>query len=1032
MKATFKSSFSRRQYGKQSRFGRFACVVSTFLLCVTVFGTTVMIGAGPAWAQAIVIVRSAEVADASQLTFFVPANVGVSEQRDGDQFNIVFTAPMDFDFGPFRTTPLRFVAAPGYSQTDSETTVSLTLTNGASAELSRTGRRLVLRAAVPEVAAPTPAETAAAQAQEQAAQQQATEQAAADQLNTVPGLADFVAEEQATATVAQNAAANQNTSAAESSDEQADSPTRNLESGAASGPLLTVSMEAGADGAQHIHFEWRYRVSSAVFSRGGYLWVIFDEEAEPDLAALQPFLNDRITTAEQARDRDQTLFRFTLNDEQGVVVSAEDNRWTVSLMDEEQTPSNPITMARQDVESDNFRLFIPIENPGPHLRIMDPLVGDVLDVIPILAPGSGASRERVFAQFSLLPSAQGLVLTRNSDQLVVSRFSNGVAVGGVTNLAISNSPLDTDIALRRLQAQGALRPARLIDFEVWRLGPLDDFNDNRTRLLGAISQAEGDEINERRWDLARFFLGHGLASEAMAVLSLMAEASPEIMTDPKYRAVRGIGAYYLRDYVEAQRQLGARELDVEPGIYLWRSLVAETIGEYENSIKLFERGRESIDQYEPKQIAAFRSAVVRAALAVERFDTANWQLSLLRRMELDPYSLADVDYLEGRLLQLLGEGEEAKTYFLGIDEFINRRAAAHARYAMALAQLESGDIDNDQAIEEMERLRYSWRGDKFEQELLHGLGQMYMAKDDYRHGLETLRQAVASFEESAATRAMTQEMVTAFHRLFLEGEADKLPPVQALGLYYDFRELTPLGAEGDQMIRRLADRLVGVDLLDRAAELLNHQVRFRLEGSAQALIASRLAKIYLLDHRSEDALEILRATRQASMPADVAEDRRLVEARVLVELGRYDEAEILIEAQTSPEAMAIRADLFWGAGNWPEVASSTATILNERWRDTSQPLNNEERQYLIRHVIALSLDDQRAQLDLVKARYADLMQDGLLANAFDVITSPENYTNDELRDVVRRTAAVDTLQSFMDSYRQEFINRLPASPESSQ
>ena len=86
-----------------------------------------------------------------------------------------------------------------------------------------------------------------------------------------------------------------------------------------------------------------------------------------------------------------------------------------------------------------------------------------------------------------------------------------------------------------------------------------------------------------------------------------------------------------------------------------------------------------------------------------------------------------------------------------------------------------------------------------------------------------------------------------FRSLFLDGDADQMEPVRALALYYDFRELTPVGKEGDEMIRLLADRLVAVDLLDRAAQLLEHQVKFRLRREKKAQIGVRLAAIHLTD-----------------------------------------------------------------------------------------------------------------------------------------------------------------------------------------
>jgi hypothetical protein len=60
-------------------------------------------------------------------------------------------------------------------------------------------------------------------------------------------------------------------------------------------------------------------------------------------------------------------------------------------------------------------------------------------------------------------------------------------------------------------------------------------------------------------------------------------------------------------------------------------------------------------------------------------------------------------------------------------------------------------------------------------------------------------------------------------------------------------------------------------------------------------------------------------------------------------------------------------------------------------------------------------------LALVRARYLEAMQSGRYANAFDVMTSPEQQSSDRIRKVARETAAVDSLQSFMVAYRNEFL-----------
>jgi len=58
-------------------------------------------------------------------------------------------------------------------------------------------------------------------------------------------------------------------------------------------------------------------------------------------------------------------------------------------------------------------------------------------------------------------------------------------------------------------------------------------------------------------------------------------------------------------------------------------------------------------------------------------------------------------------------------------------------------------------------------------------------------------------------------MASTFKKLYLDGAADTMAPVAAIGLYDEFRDLTPTGTPGDEMIRKLADRLVKASFVRR-------------------------------------------------------------------------------------------------------------------------------------------------------------------------------------------------------------------------
>ena len=145
------------------------------------------------------------------------------------------------------------------------------------------------------------------------------------------------------------------------------------------------------------------------------------------------------------------------------------------------------------------------------------------------------------------------------------------------------------------------------------------------------------------------------------------------------------------------------------------------------------------------------------------------------------------------------------------------------------------------------------------------MARIYSDTGRYGESLAAARTATRLQPNSEVSRQGQDEAAALFAQLFLSPKGDDLPPVDALGMFYEYRELTPIGRRGDEMIRRLADRLVAVDLLDQASELLQYQVDQRLEGAARAQVAARLAMVYLTNRKPDRAIAALRTTRIADL-----------------------------------------------------------------------------------------------------------------------------------------------------------------------
>ena len=185
--------------------------------------------------------------------------------------------------------------------------------------------------------------------------------------------------------------------------------------------------------------------------------------------------------------------------------------------------------------------------------------------------------------------------------------------------------------------------------------------------------------------------------------------------------------------------------------------------------------------------------------------------------------------------------------------------------------------------------------------------EMCIRDRDFVSGLTALRQAVTFFPNNVEARVVSKRMISQFSSIYTDGTADSMTPLTALSMYDQFRELTPVGRRGDRIIQRLADRLVEVDLLDRASILLDRQVKFRLRGKQKAKVGSKLALIRLLDRQPKMALDALNESVSPGLDSALALERKRLRSRSVFELGDSESALKLITNDGSRKADLLRA-----------------------------------------------------------------------------------------------------------------------------
>lgn len=246
-----------------------------------------------------------------------------------------------------------------------------------------------------------------------------------------------------------------------------------------------------------------------------------------------------------------------------------------------------------------------------------------------------------------------------------------------------------------------------------------------------------------------------------------------------------------------------------------------------------------------------------------------------------------------------------------------------------------------------------------------------------------------------------------------------MPAIDALSLFYDFSELTPLGRRGDEMIRRLSDRLVAVDLLDQAAELLQHQIDHRVQGAGRAQVAVRLALIYLMNRKPDRALQALRTTRAVDAATELRNQRLLLEARALSDTGRHDLAIEVIANLQGREVDRLRADILWAAKRFGPAAEQIEKFHGERWREFA-PLSDVERSDILRGAIGYAMADDALGLDRFRQKYLAKMAETPDQRAFEILTAPVARAGQEFGEIAKAASAVNTLDGFMQEMRARY------------
>ena len=842
---------------------------------------------------------------------------------------------------------------------------------------------------------------------------------------------------------------------------QADTPPPAAAKAKSGNKEFPVTVQKTADGAV-LNFPWPSRAAAAVFERSHAIWIVFSHEAYVRTELLSTVMPKQVLRVQQYGYPGALVLRLTTDGSIHAIASQQGNNyeWNVTLSSSTAKPAldTPINV---DITNEHNNLLFDVYDISGSVQFYDPEIDDQIIAIPTFETGRGVLLAREYPDFSLLATQQGIVITSLRDDISAQATRKGIKITASKPLAVSTSlPLETQHASPIPGASAATNV--LMPYDRWYVAP-KDFKFERMKRLQDIAGSSVDASPEAMMKMVSLYLGQGFAPEALAYLSLIKQISPDYYVQNKLALLSAASNASLSRLSEASEDIAAKELDgLEEGT-LWREFLATV-----KPAALDTRGATEVNDSKPAEAASKPPAVAAApstasednpqpvkaipVVAPPNFDWLGYNRSYIRfypprlrqRMAMlmkDAYVMqgreedalkmfdtlavdgmldpirADAEVLLGTIATKKKKLDEAQAIFDRLaNDSRNPHAQTAAKFGAIMAKYAAGKADAAATANQLEGLRLSWHGDRLAHEILVTLSRVYKDDKEYASALRTSKYLLDEFPNDPEYVKISNEMSDLFDELFLHGQADTIAPLKSLALFYEFRDLTPIGEKGDAMIQNLASRLASVDLLDRATQLLENQVKYRSSGEARARLGAELALLYLLNQQPNEAINAIQITNFATMKPELQQKRAQLHAKALSSIGKKEEAIALLARDKSSDGNLLRLEILWDSKDWPSVINQAEDILSARPNLTA-PLDMRETEVLLKLVLGYNFEGETTQLKYLHDYYSGLVSDGPYKQIFNYLTN--DTTPLDTSDFNLVAQQISRTESFMGQFKEK-------------
>lgn len=654
-------------------------------------------------------------------------------------------------------------------------------------------------------------------------------------------------------------------------------------------------------------------------------------------------------------------------------------------------PEKKVEAVEQKLTTDNVKLA---ESSDVNKQVK---VADVNTSIPIISPKSIPNESKV-----LVPSEE--------DKLAI------------------NAPLTLPVALTaaKPQAENAM-PQKNISYLYKDPVKTNNkgFYADRAELTLNLSKASDDDLLSAAFNLAKFYFSHQLYNESLGVLNLVNDKIENfIQTKPEYLLFKGVNLAILKrwsDSIACLNKLISMQApeNLKAEAKIWKHYANYISGQNIEDIGVDNYLDNIMENYHNDLYWPLVLAELNISLKANQVNNAYPILQKIRKAPTisvqNNLDLFEAHYLKQNKKLSLAINKIEKVQ-KNKDEDIEGYVKAEYDYVDLL--LDNEQIKPKDAIVRLEKLKYLWRGDDLEFKILLKNAELLLANKDYIKSLRAYKYILGSFPNNSNSFFITHEMVNIYNNFIFasDGLAVNISDFDLVALFYEFKELTPIGSGGDRVVLIVSKSLINLDLLEEAEDILTHQVQYRLKGVERIVTADHLALVYIMNNKAKEAIKILNDTDLVNYGFLEHLSRQRLKSKAYLDLGDYNNAYNVIANDEDPNSTDIKREIYFKTAKWQDYISLTESeilpIISER-KKIPEELNKETLRLAVSYAMLGKSED-------LKTLENNLFTDNeTLKNSISLIISSNETIDIEKLD---RIFNIDKIDNYFKSLKNKLFN----------